>query len=160
VNAGEAVVELATRVTTDTEINDPLASARLIDALRQTNAKDAMVILAGRAAAQADLSDPLAVAVLLDALRQGDTDDALATLLSHDLAKHADCSNPHALGVLLNALRQVGAGEAAKALAARAADSESSRGGQESKLAQTQRIPFGREADGNPAPAWGWRDLS
>ncbi|MEV5754412.1 hypothetical protein AB0L00_41920 [Actinoallomurus sp. NPDC052308] len=154
-----AVAELTARATTNTDVSDPLASARLIDALRQTNAKDAIVTLAGRAAAQVDLSDPLAVAVLLDALRQSGTDEAVATLLSRDPAKHADCSNPRAVRVLLDTLRDAGACEAALTLAARDTADKSSRGRRDS-LVQTQRLPFGREVDGSPAPAWGWRDLN
>jgi hypothetical protein len=65
-----------------------------------------------------------------------------------------DPDRPRAVARLLTALRAAGAGEAAQALAARAADMgmfdlEKDRAG----------YRFGREPDGTPAPPWRWAEL-
>jgi hypothetical protein len=79
---------------------------------------------------------------------------------AHWAAAHAPLDNPEGVALLLDSLRKAGAHEQAAALIARLPT-----GGMfELFLRQGQKGPadqfrFGRQADGTPAPQWGWEDL-
>ena len=101
-------------------LDDPLAVAGLLDALREAGADGQAAALAHRAAAHAAVDDPSAVARLLVALR-GAGADGQAAALADRAAAHAALDDGRAVEELLVALRGAGADGQVAALADRAA---------------------------------------
>ena len=106
-------------VTAHAALDDPYATARLLDALRAAGAADQVeALLARDPAAHATLDDPYATARLLDSLRAVGATDQIKALLARDPAAHATLGNPYATARLLDALRAVGATDQVEALLA------------------------------------------
>ena len=132
-------------------LDHPQDVARLLTALRAAGAGDAARALAIRAAEGASLEDPYAVARLLEELHAAG--DPVQVLLDRDPAGEVSLGPDRRRGVarLLTALRTAGAADAARALAARAADA-----GMFGLVWDRAGFPFGREPDGAPSPPWAW----
>jgi hypothetical protein len=112
--------------------------------------------LAARAAAGAALDNPAAVAALLRALREVGAQEQAAALA----ARAADVSldDPYGVVPLLRALRKEGANHQHETLVNRLpAEGLFDLFCREPRHENLYR--FGREPDGNPAPAWSWTDL-
>jgi transcriptional regulator with XRE-family HTH domain len=102
-------------------LDDPDATAKLLNALRETGAEQQAAALAARdPAAHASLNQPYAVAYLLGVLREVGAEEQAAVLAAR-AAAHAPLDDQGAVARLLQALRETGAEEQAAALAARAA---------------------------------------
>jgi hypothetical protein len=102
------------------DLDDPYATARLLDALWAAGATDQVeALLARDPAAHANLDNPYATARLLDALRPAGATDQVEALLAGDPAAHANLDNPYATARLLDALRAAGATDQVEALLAR-----------------------------------------
>jgi hypothetical protein len=99
----------------DVPLDDPAATATLLNALREADVADQVLVLATRAAAHAPLDHP-DVYVLLDALRE--TGEQFLVLAAR-AAAHASFDNPAATAWLLNALREAGAADQVLVLLAR-----------------------------------------
>jgi hypothetical protein len=102
-------------------LDDPVAVAMLLRALRETGAEQQAAHLATRAAAHAPIDKPVAVATLLKALRDAGAEQQAAHLLARDPATHAPIDSPSAVASLLGALRDAGAEQQAAHLVTRAA---------------------------------------
>ena len=101
-------------------LDNPYATAQLLDALRAAGATDQIeALLARDPAAHASLGHPAATARLLDALRAAGATDQVEALLARDPAAHAALGNPDATTRLLEALRAAGATDQVEALLAR-----------------------------------------
>jgi uncharacterized protein YidB (DUF937 family) len=104
------------------DLDDPIAVAGLLNALRNAGAEEQAGTLAARdPGAHAGLDDLRAVSALWAALRDAgalEQADALAVRA----AEHVDLHDPGAVAKLLAEFRRVGAGEQADALAVRAAE--------------------------------------
>jgi hypothetical protein len=136
-------------------LDRPHDVARLLTALRAAGADQARSALATRAAADVSLEDPRGVAALLEELRAAWAGAPLQVLLARDLAGQVSLAPDQHRGVarLLTALRAAGDGQAARALADRAADAGMF------DLAEDRTIyRFGREPDGAPASPWRWAE--
>ena len=103
------------------------------------------------------LDNPALVADLLYSLRKAGADEQAAALAGR-AAAHATLDHPLGVGDLLDSLRKAGADEQAAALAGRL-----SAVGMFGLFLQqngpADQFRFGREANGTPAPPWGWEDL-
>ena len=91
-------------------LDDPHATVRLLDALREAGAHEQVAVLAARAAAHTSLDDPHATVRLLGALREAGAHEQVAVLAAR-AAAHTSLDDPHATVRLLGALRQAGADE-------------------------------------------------
>jgi len=145
--------DLAAHVSLDS----PRAVARLLASLREAGAEQQATALADRAAAHFPLDSPRAVARLLASLREAGADQQ-ATALADRAAAHVSLDNPRAVATLLASLREAGAEQQATALAERLPGAGMFELFHEQQDRQ-DRFRFGREADGSPAPSWGWEDL-
>ena len=170
--ADDAVRALLARDPADqVRLDDPYDVARLLAALRAAGADQALTSLATRAAAGASLEDPSGVARLLRELQAAEAGAALQALLARDPAGQVSLApallardpvgqvsiapdQRRGVARLLTALRAAGDGEAAAALAVRAADA-----GMFDLTEDRARYRFGREPDGAPAPPWRWVEL-
>jgi hypothetical protein len=152
-------------------LDDPHDVARLLAALRAAGAGQALTSLATRAAAGASLEDPPGVARLLGELQAAGAGAALEVLLARDPAGQVSLApdllardpvgqvsiapdQQRGVARLLAALRAAGADEAARALAARAADA-----GMFDLTEDRATYRFGREPDGAAALPWRWAEL-
>jgi hypothetical protein len=140
-------------------LDDPFAVGWLLDALRRAGVDEqAAALLARDPAAHAPLGNPGAVARLLNALRSAGADEQAAALLARDPAAHAALDQEISAASLLDALREAGADEQAKVLVDRL-PAEGLFHLFREQAGHEARYRFGREADGSPAPSWGWDDL-
>ena len=89
---------------------------------------------------------------------QAGADEQAAALVARDPAAHAPLDDPYRVAKLLDSLRQAGADEQAAALTGRLRAAGLFGLFLEQKGLADQ-FRFGREADGTPAPPWGWEDL-
>jgi len=100
-------------------LDNPDATAKLLDALSKAGAPDcAAVLLAHDPARHAALNDLYATARLLDALRKAGAAEQVKVLAAR-AAAHAPLGYPHATARLLDALREAGAADQAEVLLAR-----------------------------------------
>ena len=126
------------------------AAGRLVAHLREVSPGE--VRRAARwAADRVRLDDPWDLARLLEELHAAG--DPVQVLLDRDPAGEVSLGPDRRRGVarLLTALRTAGAADAARALAARAADA-----GMFGLVWDRAGFPFGREPDGAPSPPWAW----
>ena len=130
----------------------PEPATWVLRALRAAGAADLIQTLAGRVAERAEFCCPLDIAGLLDELDAAGA-DAVRTLLDRDPGGQADTDDPGDIALLLGALRAAGAGDAARVLAARAADA-----GMFDLAGDGTSYPFGREPDGAPSAPWRWTE--
>ena len=139
-------------------LDRPAAVASLLDALREVGADEQTAALLARdPAAHAALDRPAAVPWLLYALRKADANAQVKTLAARATAR-AEFNDAGSVDALMNALRNVGAEEQASELL----DELPAEGRFDlfCTCANHQVLfRFGREADGSPAPTWGWEDL-
>lgn len=126
--------------------------------LTNEGAANQMRLLADRAVGRIHLNDARAVAVILDLLVEADPRAQTAVLLNRDLGTQIRLSNRQTASALLRALRKAGAHHQAEALTQRLPEA-----GLFDLFCQqpgNERLyRFGREKDGNPAPAWTWDDI-
>ncbi|AVV46694.1 hypothetical protein C6376_40500 [Streptomyces sp. P3] len=143
----EAVAALLDRrPEVKSELRDAYGVAVLAQVLEDLGAHEAMTTLNRRVVAEADIEF---VTLLLDGLSEYGADEATADLAVH-AATGVETTDAAAVAVLLRLLRTIGADEAVAVLSSRAED----RG-----AAAIEARRFGREANGENARPWGWRDL-
>jgi hypothetical protein len=97
------------------------------------------------------------LADLLDSLQRAGH-DAQATALAQCAAAHAPLDDPRRTADLVDRLRKAGAHEQAARLASRL-PAAGMFGLFLEQQGPADQFRFGLEADGTPAPPWGWEDL-
>jgi uncharacterized protein YidB (DUF937 family) len=154
----QAAALIARDPASHASLDDPRAVVKLLRAMQAAGATDQAAALAARVASHAPLDDPRAVADLLRAMQAAGATDQAAALIARDPASHAALDHPGAVADLLDALRKAGAEDQARTLV----DRLPAEGGFALFCEQSDhrmQYRFGREADGSPAPSWGWEDL-
>ncbi|MFF3863392.1 hypothetical protein [Streptomyces sp. NPDC002209] len=155
--AGEGISALATRAAAHVPLDDPGGVAKLLDVMLAAGAREQVTTLATRAASHTPLHDLPATATLLEGLRMAGAKEQIITLATR-AAAHAPLNNPTATTCLLDSLRDAGTEQQSTTLIARLPPA-----GDFSRFLSVgdhhERFRWGREPDGNPAPAWTWADL-
>jgi transcriptional regulator with XRE-family HTH domain len=158
--AFEQAEALADRADAYIPFDSSNAMANLFELLRRDDAREKAAALVRRdPAARVPLDDPAGVARLLNELRQAGAHDQVAALLRRDPAARAALDRRGGYGAshLLTELWLADGHEQLTRLTERLPAA----GLFELFMRQDSqdRFTFGREADGRPAPPWGWDDL-
>ena len=132
--------------------------AALLHGLWHARAREQVRLLADRAAGRILLNDARSVAQILDILAEASARDQVTALLRRDLGMGVPPGNQQTAAALLVALRKTGADHQAEMLIQRLPEAGLF-GLFREQPGNERRYQFGREADGSPAPAWGWDDI-
>ncbi|MEV7188205.1 hypothetical protein [Kitasatospora sp. NPDC093102] len=148
-----AAEALALRIAADTDVTaSPDFTGLLLSALHEAEAGEAAELLVRRGpAGKADITSP-GIFRLLEALHQAGAHGAVQELLARDPAEHVDLFHPKYVAEAVTTLQDLGAGQAARRLADRAAQMGLA-------LPNGHHVAHGYDIDGRPAAAWTWRDL-
>ncbi len=156
----DQVRRLAGRTAADTPsqvLGNASSLAAVLHGLWRARAREQVRLLADRAAGRIPLDDARFVAQILDILAEAGAHAQAAALLGRDLGRRVPPGNGQA-AALLAALRRAGADHQAEMLIRRLP--EAGLFGLFREQPGNERLyQFGREADGGPAPAWGWDDV-
>jgi hypothetical protein len=149
------------------DLTEPRAVIELLRALHDAGAAQAVTALAARLPlGYFEITDPETIDWQLSELLEIGGESAIQKFLAQDPAINADLTKlppgirpnnaltgRRGIAGLLEALERAGADDQVTKLADRAAST-----GQFSQLS-SQRFPYGREAKGQSASQWSWRDL-
>lgn len=157
----DQVRRLADRAAADTPdevLGNAASLAAVLHGLWQGRAREQVRLLAHRAADRIPLDDTRSVAQILDILAEAGAHAQAEALLGRDLGRRVPPGNEQTAAALLAALRKAGADHQAEMLTRRLPEAGLFVLFRE-QPGNDRLYQFGREADGGPAPAWGWDDV-